>query len=185
MARALALLLGSFALLNLIGGVFNPGFDSNGLWIDLRPLPDLLVSGLLVVAALSLLYFGFSSAPADWMRKLTAAELVILLLGSLLDAVQFFQLQRAHAIAAHLPLPLSLFVAGALAFLLVAVLRPAAPVVVLHWRTVGTVFLGSLIAFPLAQMFFFGKTDYRRRADAIVVFGARTVRRWHAFSGAG
>jgi vancomycin permeability regulator SanA len=28
--------------------------------------------------------------------------------------------------------------------------------------------------FPLAQMLFFGYTDYRRPADAIVVFGART-----------
>ena len=29
------------------------------------------------------------------------------------------------------------------------------------------------VALPLAQMLFFGKTDYRRRADAVVVFGAR------------
>ena len=29
------------------------------------------------------------------------------------------------------------------------------------------------VIFPLAQMFFFGKTDYRRPADAVVVFGAR------------
>lgn len=33
--------------------------------------------------------------------------------------------------------------------------------------------LGCLILFPLAQMFCFGKTDYRRPADAVVVFGAR------------
>jgi len=30
-----------------------------------------------------------------------------------------------------------------------------------------------IVAFPLAQMYFFGHTDYRRRADVIVVFGAR------------
>ena len=30
-----------------------------------------------------------------------------------------------------------------------------------------------LAIFPLAQMFFFGKTDYRRPADAAVVLGAR------------
>jgi uncharacterized SAM-binding protein YcdF (DUF218 family) len=34
-------------------------------------------------------------------------------------------------------------------------------------------FAACLVGFPLAQMFCFGKTDYRRRADAIVVFGAR------------
>src|SRR5205823_2607480 len=36
----------------------------------------------------------------------------------------------------------------------------------------GTV-AACVIAFPLAQMWFFGETDYRRRADAAVVFGAR------------
>jgi len=30
-----------------------------------------------------------------------------------------------------------------------------------------------LAAFPLALMLFFGNTDYRRPADAVVVFGAR------------
>ena len=32
----------------------------------------------------------------------------------------------------------------------------------------------ALIAFPIAQMVFFGNTDYRRPADTIVVFGMRT-----------
>jgi vancomycin permeability regulator SanA len=32
----------------------------------------------------------------------------------------------------------------------------------------------SVVAFAFLQMLFFGTTDYRRRADAIVVFGART-----------
>src|SRR5207247_5306056 len=35
------------------------------------------------------------------------------------------------------------------------------------------VYLSCLLLFPLAQMFFFGKTDYRRPADAAVVLGAR------------
>jgi vancomycin permeability regulator SanA len=42
----------------------------------------------------------------------------------------------------------------------------------------GLVFCGafamSAAAFPLAQMFFFGTTDYRRHADVAVVLGART-----------
>ncbi|MHC4300661.1 MAG: YdcF family protein [Planctomycetota bacterium] len=33
--------------------------------------------------------------------------------------------------------------------------------------------LVCLVGFPFAQMFCFGRTDYRRQADAIVVFGAR------------
>ena len=41
-------------------------------------------------------------------------------------------------------------------------------------RSCAASFIVALLAFPLAQMYFFGKTDYRRNADAIVVFGART-----------
>jgi uncharacterized SAM-binding protein YcdF (DUF218 family) len=44
----------------------------------------------------------------------------------------------------------------------------------IHWGIIagGSVCLFAL--FPLALMLFFGNTDYRRPADAVVVFGART-----------
>ena len=35
-----------------------------------------------------------------------------------------------------------------------------------------TALLIALVAFPLAQIYCFGNADYRRHADAIVVFGA-------------
>lgn len=40
-ARALALCLGCFSLLNLIGNFRLPGFDANLWWIDLRALPEI------------------------------------------------------------------------------------------------------------------------------------------------
>ena len=40
------------------------------------------------------------------------------------------------------------------------------------------VVLGCTLCFPLAQMFCFGKTDYRRPADAVVVLGARIRTVW-------
>jgi vancomycin permeability regulator SanA len=75
-----------------------------------------------------------------------------------------------------LPVPFSLFVAAFLAVLAIGTLRGPTfdgdrPV-----RT-GLAILASVISwgllFPLAQMFFFGTTDYRRPADAAVIFGAR------------
>jgi uncharacterized SAM-binding protein YcdF (DUF218 family) len=38
---------------------------------------------------------------------------------------------------------------------------------------IAAVVLGCTVCFPLAQMLCFGKTDYRRPADAVVVLGAR------------
>jgi vancomycin permeability regulator SanA len=44
---------------------------------------------------------------------------------------------------------------------------------ILKRTTLASLVVGVLvIGFPLAQMFCFGKTDYRRRADVAVVFGA-------------
>jgi vancomycin permeability regulator SanA len=174
MARALALLIGSFALLNLIGGVCSPGFDSNGLWIDLRPLPDAVSNTLLFFSALCLLGFGFSSSPAEWQRNVTAGVLAVLFLGALWDILQFYRMQHVGLISPRVPLPLSLFFAIAFGFLIFAALKPQTRTTELNLRTVAAVFVAGIIAFPLAQMFFFGNTDYRRRADAIVVFGART-----------
>ncbi|MBI3919782.1 MAG: YdcF family protein [Armatimonadetes bacterium] len=36
-----------------------------------------------------------------------------------------------------------------------------------------------MVGFPLAQIYCFGKTDYRRPADAVVVFGARAFKNGH------
>ena len=41
------------------------------------------------------------------------------------------------------------------------------------WLPVGITVVVCLLLFPLAQMFFFGTTDYRQHADAAVVFGAQ------------
>jgi len=54
-----------------------------------------------------------------------------------------------------------------------ATLRPrACRARTLHGAVVILMVGGLVVGFPLAQMVFFGKTDYRRPADVIVVFGA-------------
>ena len=174
MARLLALLLGSFALFNLIGGLLRPQFDANGLWIDLGLLPTSLANVLLFVSGVSLLACAVQVSLPDWQRNVTAVLLAIIFAAIVTNIVTFYRLQFSHRIISHLPVPLSLLFAVGIAFLIAALFIP-------EWRA-SPLKLGrcaaacalALLAFPLAQMFFFGKTDYRRHADAIVVFGART-----------
>ncbi|MCU1228759.1 MAG: uncharacterized protein JWO97_1643, partial [Acidobacteria bacterium] len=68
--------------------------------------------------------------------------------------------------------PLSLLIAAAMLAILVAHHLPPRP----NRRAFIASFVVAGIVFPIAQIALFGLTDYRRRADLIVVFGA------HAFA---
>jgi uncharacterized SAM-binding protein YcdF (DUF218 family) len=78
------------------------------------------------------------------------------------------------AIHAGLPVPLSLLVAFSLGVIIAACLgqktRFKSKQRIFRILPVCVVFA---LVFPLAQMFCFGKTDYRRQADVAVVLGAR------------
>jgi uncharacterized SAM-binding protein YcdF (DUF218 family) len=93
-----------------------------------------------------------------------------LLIGALADTVQFFVLLVSGAVHSGLPIPLSLFIGAALGLILAAAIK-----IIVGGRALPAiaVCVGCVALFPLAQMFCFGKTDYRRPADAIVVLGAR------------
>jgi len=77
---------------------------------------------------------------------------------------------RSLAAAAHrgeihstFPIPLSLLIAAALAFIAIGDVRQPLRL---------SAFVIAALIFPLAQISLFGFTDYRRPADVIVVFGA-------------
>src|SRR4051812_30005883 len=57
-ARGLALFLGGFGLLNVLGDFWHPGFDANLWWLDLRRLTPAFASALMVIASSSLIVFG-------------------------------------------------------------------------------------------------------------------------------
>jgi uncharacterized SAM-binding protein YcdF (DUF218 family) len=92
------------------------------------------------------------------------------MVGAFADTAQFFVLLVNGAVHSGLPIPLSLFISAALGLILVAAVKRAATGRALP---AFAVCLGCIALFPLAQMLCFGKTDYRRPADAIVVLGAR------------
>jgi vancomycin permeability regulator SanA len=122
-------------------------------------------------------------------RRAAVAVVALLVLATAWNVAHFYVLLGAGRITAAVPFPLSALVCLALAYTLVRMAKPhvpasgpapvAAPEPTRRGRVAGAVrFAASVgacaVGFPLAQMVFFGHTDYRRPADAVVVFGART-----------
>lgn len=168
-ARALALFLGGFSLLNLLGELRTPGFDANEWWIDLHLLPRYPARIFLVCSAVILLAHGIRPFTAGVLLRLLQLITGTLVLIVTLNIMVFAQLSARGGLYRVFPIPFSAFIAVALLLILLATCYPRpAP----FWKTLPFL-LACLFIFPLLQMICFGKTDYRRHADAIVVFGAR------------
>src|SRR5262249_26232354 len=123
-ARGLALFFGGFCLFNLLGERLTPGFDANLWWIDLRVLPHTLANLFLLLCAFCLIGFVLQPARSGWRQILTAGCLTALLVWSGANIVQFYRLLVHGVISPAIPVPLSLFISGALALILLANCRP-------------------------------------------------------------
>lgn len=174
LARGLALFFGCFALSNGTAELLAGHAYGNGWWIACPCLPASLQSLFLFVAGLSLTAFGLWPRMAGWRRWLTGGLAVVLAAGACWNACAVWSLAQSGRIALGFPLPFSCLVAGALSLVGVAVFRNRAvpPDTREHCWCAG-VALAAVLCFPLAQMFCYGRTDYRRPADAAVVLGAR------------
>ena len=198
-ARGLALLLGAFTLLNVVGELRNPGFDGNLWWIDLR-FANRTVNRLLMAATgVGLISFAIRPRFAPCRGWLLGSLLGLLIAVAVMNAWTFHRLVVAGIVHSRFAIPLSAAVTLVLGILFWAVCNRnlAAPAHLLERASFATaagrmptprmvapahlldlasfamsVVLGAIL-FPLAQMFCFGMTDYRRPADMIVVFGCR------------
>ena len=190
-ARGIALFLGAFTLLNLLGNSIAPGFDLNLWWIDLRDLPPLIATPLLLAGGCALLAHGLGffqrrrgvpprsqtsnishDTPPFFLRLIMQSLLLILALLAARNAFTFYKLAAAHIIQPHFYIPLSAFVVAALLLVCHAMGQHPIPAANRR-RRVALAFVCCLLGFPLLQILCFGGTDYRRRADAAVVFGAK------------
>ena len=173
LARPLALFLGLFSLVNILAAVHTPSFDANLWWIDLHPLPTWLARVLLAASSLAMLLFALK--PRDGKIRLILRLLIVVLLIMVLgNVVGYYLLIARHVIHSGALVPFSVLVGIALLLVLLGCSGeakvqsgPRARLAML------LLFLGCLFVLPLAQIYCFGTTDYRRRADAIVVFGAQ------------
>jgi len=193
LARGLAGFLGVFTLLNLLGRCGAGWADATAWWIDLRLVGPLWADALLTAAAVLLVAWFLHDRPRTWRRRATAGLTLGLAAACLHNAAGCWQAEQGGLVRLGSRLPLSVIVAASLLVIAIAVGRSgrasprrrasrfaqAAPFGAernprphTFLPALATVLL-CLLALPLAQMFFFGRSDYRRRADAIVVFGAK------------
>lgn len=174
-ARGLALFLGGFGLLNVLGGRMHPGFDINIWWLDIRWLPSGPAQGLLCVASALMVAFGLWPRVSRWRSVLTRAAVAWLAFVAAWNTVMFYRMRIAGTFSAGVPVPLSAVLLVLLVCLVVVVGKGrhiGRPWSLRQIATVVVVLLVLVLAFPLAQMVFFGQTSYTRPVDAIVVFGA-------------
>ena len=172
--RGLALFLGGFALLNILGGLRAAHFDANLWWIDLRALPPAMATPLLLVSGACLVGFAVWPPRSARWRFLIIGCVGALGVVAMANTAQYYVLLARGVVRPGIPIPLSLFVSAALAAIFVAAWRgPLLMRGTRGWFRVMVVAFVCLLCFPVAQMLFFGKTDYRRPADAAVVLGAR------------
>ncbi len=177
--RGAALALGAFAVGNAVAGWWLSGtfFDQNIWWVDSRPLPVWLANPLVAISGALLVAFGGLPVMGGRRRKWTRAGLVLLLAMSVWNTVAYWGLLALGAIENPFPLPLSFFVALLLYGVWWGTGVPQGRVEQhpSRWVRLAVVLAASgalPVLFPVAQMVFYGKTDYRRPADAAVVFGA-------------
>lgn len=195
--RGLALFIGAFVVAGLAGSLRHER-SRESLWLfdaGRVPGPDLVGPILLALAGLVLVAHGLRQATAGRRRTATAGVFAALALVASLNAIIFYRVWAAGEIDPRVPLPLSLLLAVVMAGCAWSVAggatarRPAArrttsPASAPHrsaprvarLRTAAVILLtlaACLFLFPLAQIVFFGTTDYRRPADVAVVFGAQ------------
>jgi uncharacterized SAM-binding protein YcdF (DUF218 family) len=172
-ARTIAFFAGLFTLLNLGGDLLWPGFDASAWWIGFGALPVWFVRPLLAVFALTMLAFAFRQPNPSRRPFFTAGVALAFALVALADTIGFYRLLASGRIVAGFPAPFSLLVFLGMAVVVWGAWTQRETVDRHDLRRVLAGGLILLAAFPLALMLFFGNTDYRRPADAVVVFGAR------------
>jgi len=173
-ARGLALFLGAFTLLNVVGTLRTPAFDANVWWVDPPAIPRAASLALFVAVGVALLAYAFAPRMRTWRRWATIGLCVAFAAMAVLNLVDFYRVWGDGLIDPGVPVPLSLIVALALAFVAWTAFRsPARRRRRLSAALVVAVAGACVIGFPLLQVWFFGGTDYRRPADVAVVFGAQ------------
>ena len=173
--RGAALFLAVFTAIGIVGELRGRTLDLSLWLVDLRDIPAIVRILLLAGLAGLLAAWAIRTASGQRLRWATAIICTLFATFALRDVIRFYSAVAAGGVRPVIAVPLSLLIA----LLLVAI---ALGTVRLHnERPVGgkrkTIALGSAVAgwaivFPLAQMLFFGATDYRRPADLAVVFGA-------------
>jgi vancomycin permeability regulator SanA len=181
--RGLLLFVGLFLVAGLVGSLRREG-SQESLWLfDASGAtgPSILGPAVLALAGVVLVAYAVLPAASSPRRPLTAAVLAGLALVATLNAITFYRVWAAGDIDPRVPAPLSLFLGALMGWCAWGVQRAHAPTSadrrpgarMKGGAVVVAAFAACVLVFPLAQIVFFGTTDYRRAADVAVVFGAQ------------
>lgn len=163
-------MLAGFTLVNLLGDFFRPEFNASIWWIDASALPGMAEFVLLSMGVLALGVRAFGFPQLAWQAQVLRWTILCLLAVALWNSATFYAVWAKGYINPAMPVPLSLLLAGLLALCL---RQYSANNCWANHIATATVCLGLAVCFSLSQMVLFGQTDYRRPADAAVVFGCR------------
>lgn len=174
--RTLAIFVALLALAGAIARVLDLSFDPTILWIDLRAIPKPIGSLLLVAFAASLCAFACNVRH----RSIAIAPSLFALLATA-NVFTFYTLLARGVIRTSLFVPFTLITALTCVVIAIQIYRKKTKSQGARTRTpkiarfiIAPACFGAYLgAFALLQMYCFGKTDYTRPADAIVVLGAR------------
>lgn len=143
-------------------------------WIDLSWMPGAVSAALSILTALTLISFAVlpkMSAPRKWLL-ITLSSIYALL--ELYSSLSYYKAIFDGHITSTLYIPFSLLL---LIFFIALIIHSYFHAEVGDTKSeLAYMIICSLLwipLFPLAQVTFFGSTDYTRQADAAVIFGAR------------
>ena len=125
--RGVALFLGLFALLNLVGELRTTGFDANLWWINLPGEWRFLDALLLGWSACCLLWFASHQCLSAIHRSVLTVTLGLLAAASLWNVGTYYGLVLSGGIQTLFPIPFSLFVVSCLVLVIGGVWWPVTP----------------------------------------------------------
>ena len=172
-ARVLAGCVGLCVAVSVLAFLRNPSFDPSIWWLDLRWLP--IWARPILPAAVAGALVAYAARPRMRPRHRAASVGVVAAASAIAiaDAARYYALWAGEVIDPRSPLPASLAVAAVLLLIVAAMRRPRASPTSSRIALTAVVVGAFVVGVPLLQILAFGTTDYRRPADAIVVFGAK------------
>src|SRR6185503_11573348 len=92
-ARILALFIGVFIAINLLGNVVWPGFDANVWWIHFaRWIPAWVVKNALAISAITLIVFALRNRLRGQRSRFTALVALALAIIAFINSTSFYWL---------------------------------------------------------------------------------------------
>jgi len=115
-ARGLALFIGGFTLLSVIGAARSEALDANIWWVAVPFVPRLVSAALLAAVGVAFVAYAVAPRLRAWRRWPTLALFAFFVVVVAYNTVDFYLVSRAGDIAPGVPLPLSLVIALLLVF---------------------------------------------------------------------